>query len=59
MHEVSPPLAPSQGCEQETTMVVPAGSGLGTQREECIRPGRPSKGSLVISFPRIELRAPP
>ena len=51
MHEVSPPLAPSQGREQETTMVVPAGSGSGTtEPEECIRPGRPSEG--------IELGAP-
>ena len=61
----SPPLAPSQGREQEMTMVVPAGSGprkLGTgttESEECIRPGRPSEGSPVNSFPRIELGAPP
>ena len=60
MDEVSPSLAPSQGREQETTMVVPAGSGSGTiEPEECIRPGRPSAGSPVNSFPRIELGAPP
>ena len=33
--------------------------GTGTTKsEECIRPGRPSEGSLVNSFPRIELGAP-
>ena len=62
MHEVSPPHAPSQGCEQVTTMVVPAGSGSGTgttEPMECIRPGRPSEGSPISSFPRIELGASP
>ena len=62
MHKVSPPLAPSQGREQETTMVVPAGNGSGTgttEPEEYIRPGRPSEGSPVNTFPRIELGAPP
>ena len=60
MHKVSPPLAPSQGHQQETTMVVPAGSGSGTtEPEEYIRPGRPSEGSPMNSFPRIELGAPP
>ena len=59
MHKGSPPLAPSQGHEQETTMVVPAGSGWGTiEPEENIRPGRPSAGSPVNSFPRIGLGAP-
>ena len=57
---VSPLLAPSQGCEQETTMVVSAGHGSGTLKpEECFRPGRPSAGSPMNSFPRIELGAPP
>ena len=60
----SPPLAPSQGREQETTIAVPAGSGprIGTgttESEECIRSGRPSEGSPVNSFPRVELGAPP
>ena len=30
-----------------------------TESEECIRPGRPSGGSPVYSFPWIELEAPP
>ena len=30
-----------------------------TESEECIRPGRPSEGSPVNSFPQVELGAPP
>ena len=96
MDEVSPPLAPSQGFEQETTSAGMMGrrheagrhgsvtllslpvrdasgrrrlryqpevgreSGMGTtESEECIRPGRPSEGSPVNSFPWIELGATP
>ena len=91
MDDVSPPLAPSQGCEQETTSAEMTGwrheagrheqfpllslpvrdasrrrrlryqpevgreSETGTtESEECIRPGRPSEGSPVNSFPRTE-----
>ena len=40
-------------------MVVPAGSGSETiKRKQYFRPGRPSTGSPVNIFPRIELGAP-
>ena len=41
---------PEVGLESETGT---------TESEECIRPGRPSEGSPVNSFPRVELVAPP
>ena len=38
MDGVSPPLAPSQGCEQETTSAEDDGATAGGRAPECVSP---------------------